>query len=584
MQPQIDTKEAIMKRSGFQFLFLLIIALLLSTNELYAQQGGDAQSSLLPEIDPQDIEIRSEFRARFPGLRRQPILGFNPKPSVYQVDPDRQPFMETQEEVVANLPITDLSRPAAPEYRALYYEPEINAFSRAGVGSFVSPEIEFWGVSRFSENSYAGGQMDYHSSNGHLETENSSFRFFDADGEFATKLSSNVALKLNGGLENSFNRLFELEGSTAPLQVPSGPRKNYTGLNAGIGLDQHTNSIEGWNADIDVRWFNMDMNAGDIGGSATESILNASFGKVWAGNNIQETYGLQASFRGGSYDLSSQNSENWMTLRAGAEYDRLLDYSTQITANADFVYASNAFEDKVYPGFQLKAKHWMHNNLIISAHLSGDPKLQSIEQLHNLNRFLNYRTEPRHTYTIEAGGGIDFEYFPGSTMYASVSYMQAQNYAYFSRASLSSITSADGYYIANYRDANKIKGEAGIIHQLVPDKFWINAKAYVQQPKFNNGDDIPYEESWGINSGASAKLLDRFRIEAWADYVSKRNTLSSTTVDGFFLVGGQLDVDITDKVGVYVKMMNLLSQEYEIWSGYEERPFQAYGGVTIKLN
>lgn len=583
MQTETNTKER-MKRPGFSFLLLIFCTITLSTTSLYAQQG-DSQSSLLPEIDPQDIEIRSEFTARFPGLRRQPILGFNPEPSVYQVDPNRTPFMETQEEVVANLPITDLSRPAPPAYEPLHYEQEINAFGRAGVGSFVSPELEFWGISRFTDKSYVSGRMDYHSTDGHLATKNSSFRFFDADGEYATKISENTSIKLLGGLENSFNRMFQLDNlNTLLVEVPSGPRKKYAGFNAGASVDHYKNSVEGWNADVGVRWFDMNMDAGDIGGSATESIFNGAIQKEWAGSHIQETFALEISGKGGKYDLSSQvDSQNWGTFRAGGEYNRLLDYSTQVTANAGVVYTSNAFEDKVYPGFTFNIKHWLHDNLTVAGHLSGNPKLQTIEQLNNLNRFLNHRAQLRHTYMVKAGGEINLEFLPGSSMYAKVDYMQAQNYAYFMRRSLSG-TGANGYYTVNYADANKIKGEVGATHQLVPDKFWIDAQVYVQQPKLSNGNDIPYEESWGVNSGVSAKFFERLRIEAWADYVSKRNTVSSGDLGGFFLVGGQMDIEITDRIGVYAKMLNLLSQEYEVWDGYEERPFQAYGGVTVKLN
>ncbi|MFH5832341.1 hypothetical protein ACG2F4_01680 [Halalkalibaculum sp. DA3122] len=572
-----------MKRLGLSFLFLFSCTALLSVSDLYAQQG-DAQSNLLPEIDPQDIEIRSEFTARFPGLRRQPILGFNPEPSVYQVDPNRQPFMETDEEVVANLPITDLSRPAPPAYDPLHYEEEIRAFGRAGAGSFVSPELEFWGFNRFSQTSYASGRLDYHSSDGHLDTENSSFRFFDADAEYATKINSNTSLKLLGGAESSFNRLFQLDNlNTLLVDVPPGPRKKYTGVNAGAALDQYKNSIEGWNADIGVRWFDMTMEAGDIGGSAAETVFSGDFEKEWAGSRLQETYGLYASGRGGSYNLRSQGNNNWLTLQAGGQYSRLLDYSTQVDAGAGAVYTSNPFEDKVYPGFSLSIKHWIGDNLTISGQLSGSPKVQTIENLHNLNRFLNHQTPLRHTYRTEAGGSINLEYLPGSSMYARVGYMQAQHYAYFGRSALPS-SNQSGYYRINYMDANKVTGEVGATHQLVPEKFWIDARVYVQQPKLSNGNDIPFEESWGVNSGASAKFFEKLRIEAWADYVSERTALSGTTLGGFFMLGGQVDIQITDRIGVYAKMKNLLSQEYEIWDGYEERPFQAYGGVTIKLD
>ncbi len=82
------------------FAFALVV-IFLAVNPVAAQDQQERESSLLPEIDPQDIEIRSQFKARFPGLRRQPILGFDPTPRVYQIDSDRTPFMETQEQVVA---------------------------------------------------------------------------------------------------------------------------------------------------------------------------------------------------------------------------------------------------------------------------------------------------------------------------------------------------------------------------------------------------------------------------------------------------------------------------------------------------
>ena len=108
-----------------------------------AQTGpGGAQNSLLPEINPQDIEIRSEFKASFPGLRRQPILGFNPKPRVYRIDPDRLPFMENNEEAVANISITQVNRPEAPERKLLQTPDRTRAMVKAGYGSFTTPELE----------------------------------------------------------------------------------------------------------------------------------------------------------------------------------------------------------------------------------------------------------------------------------------------------------------------------------------------------------------------------------------------------------------------------------------------------------
>ena len=122
-------------------LILILIACVFVSSDTTAQSSASDQNSLLPEINPQDIEIRSEFRARFPGLRRQPILGFNPKPRVFQVDPYRMPFMESRDEAVASMAITQLDRPEPPE-RTIIEEPKRRAiFSRAGIGNFTTQNL-----------------------------------------------------------------------------------------------------------------------------------------------------------------------------------------------------------------------------------------------------------------------------------------------------------------------------------------------------------------------------------------------------------------------------------------------------------
>jgi len=145
-----------------EFMNRLLFALLLTSFTLFAgvkavaqdaQQQTGTQQTLLPEIDPQDIEIRSQFQARFPGLRRQPILGFNPRPRVFQIDPNRTPFFEDEETVVANLPIGVLDRPEPPRYMPLGYSDPQNGFARIGIGSYFTPEADVYAVGRLNEKS-----------------------------------------------------------------------------------------------------------------------------------------------------------------------------------------------------------------------------------------------------------------------------------------------------------------------------------------------------------------------------------------------------------------------------------------------
>ena len=51
----------------------------------------------------------------------------------------------------------------------------------------------------------------------------------------------------------------------------------------------------------------------------------------------------------------------------------------------------------------------------------------------------------------------------------------------------------------------------------------------------------------------------------------------------YLLLGAQLDISLTDNIGIYGKAVNLLDREYQKWDGYIERPLQVYGGLTFKF-
>jgi hypothetical protein len=149
-------------------------------------------------------------------------------------------------------------------------------------------------------------------------------------------------------------------------------------------------------------------------------------------------------------------------------------------------------------------------------------------------------------------------------------------------SSTSSMESGILYYQTNYADVYKIRAYAGISHEIVAHRFWLHAKVYAQRPRIKNNGQIPYEEEFGVQSGFSLRPFDQLVIEAWANYVGPRQALNEE-LGGFLLLGGQLDIRITQNIGAYIKLKNILSQEYQVWQGFTERPFQVYGGITLKL-
>jgi hypothetical protein len=558
-----------------------IIVTVLAANPLIAQQQQDTESSMLPEIDPQDIEIRSQFQARFPGLRRQPILGFDPNPRVYQIDPNRTPFMETHEQVVANLPVSQLSRPEPPAYLSFPYASAQNLYSRLGFGSFVSPEAEFWGVKRFNSKSYIGGDFDYSSSDGHLDNQNSSFRFFDANAEYATKLNKKSQLTVNGGFKTSFNNMFDLPATT----IPGNARKEYNGFNLGTEFQHFKNTITGWKASAGIRYYNIDLkNADASSGKSEERVYNLSLAKRWAGGSTDETFTAKVGAKGGNYE-NTIAQDSWLTAQGGLVYERQFNYATDITVDASVYYAQNNIEEKIYVGPEVTVEHPLLDILTVKVTAGAQPYLKTLEQRHTENRFLSVENTLRHSYRMYGKGEASLEYADQGEFNFGFQYEDISDYPIFLRSNNGlSGNPAYGFYEMQYRDAYKVSAFASVVHQIIPEKLQVNGKVYLRSPKLKGGGRIPFEEKIGVNSGLMVRPFDGITFEAWADYVGSRRTFQTDEkLDGFLLLGGRADVQITERFGAYIKLVNILSQDYEVWQGYNERPFQAYGGVTVKL-
>lgn len=563
-----------MARNFTLFLFLTFL-MALSLPSIAQQQ--DTENSLLPEIDPQDIEIRSQFRASFPGIRRQPILGFDPTPRVYQVDPNRQPFMETQEQVVANLPVSELSRPNPPEYNPLKYSENIQAYSQIGMGSYSSPQAKFWGVHRLNNKSYVGGDLDFSSSNGHLDDQPSSFRFFNANGEYAAKLDEYTRLQFNAGGQSDFHYLYELNNQL-PAEQELG--KNYLGFHIDGTLNRFQNTVDGWNVDAGLKYFDVSLEDETLAGDVNETVYRGSFAKRWAGSNVSETFTAKGGVRSGVYG-SGDDQEGWTTLQGGVQYQRLFNYVTMVTGEASVYYTTDIAEDMVYFAPSLEVEHTFSDRLKITGTAEGKPYLKTVQQHHEFNRFIAADNVLRHSYKIEATGEASLEYFRGSTINGGVRYTNTKNLPFYSQGTS---TSGNSYHQINYQNATNFKIFAGITHQLLPERFWVSGRIYAQNPKLDGGNRVPFQETWGINSTVHISPIKRITIEGWADYIGKRQTgITDQELDGIFLLGAQLEVEITERFGAYFRGVNLLDDNYQLWEGYNERPLQIYGGVTVKL-
>lgn len=565
-------------------LFTLFIVLIPALS--FAQDGqAERDNSLLPEINPQDIEIRSEFTARFPGLRRQPILGFNPTPRVFQIDPNRMPFMETREEAVADISITQLGRPEPP-YRSMLEIPNrINTYLRAGFGSYLSPELNGYGFYELNENSIASANVNLRASDGHLNTHESGYRYLDANGSYITRLQDDLKLSVDVGALSDFNYLFDLSDPFQDTSVGETSDKEYNGASGSISLQKVKNSLSGWNLDLGGNIFSSTLNAGNSGssGSIDEQTVHTSFSYYWPGQKIYETFDISGSLEAGTYNSDFFDSQTWTDAQASFRYERLFDFATRVKAKGGIAYISDTFSENIYAAPEVEILHNLSKQLSVTGTAFGRPEIQTVQDHYQNNRFLNSKTQLRHAYQVGASGQVNYQLFDGNRIFGGLSYTRTKDYAYYVREEIPS-ANVLGFFNVNYGTSNIIDLYVGASQQLVPNKFWADVKVYGRSPKLKSGGDIPYEEKLGLKAAVSYKPVKALTINGWTEYIGSRNSPETNTeLNSFLLLNAGTEYQINETFGVYAKLLNILGQDYEIWNGYTERPFQMFGGLTVKF-
>src|SRR5699024_11069274 len=368
-------------------------------------------------------------------------------------------------------------------------------------GSYVSPEVQFWGVTRPSSKTYIGADLDFTSSDGHLDNQKSGFRFLTANGEFATKLNKQTRLAFNAGINNSFNHLFKLDNDPSALyDITETPRNEYGGFSVGAELNQLKNNVSGWNVQANIRYYQSKLEAGDLSGKSSEGVYEASLKKRWAGAQPYETISLALGGKLGDYNNELANNQ-WKTGYLGAEYQRLFNYQTHLTANVRLYYGADAFDEQVYFGPTLTIEQPVFEGALLTGEVGAKPYVQTAEELHSANRLLSPQNTFRHSYKKYGKASLKLNYSEVGSIFGGISYEDISDRAIFDRRTSEAPNAEKLFYRTRYADTKNIRLHAGLTHQIIPEKFWINAEAYAQNPELKDGERVPYTEKLGLNSG-----------------------------------------------------------------------------------
>lgn len=578
--------------TGILKRFLSALILSFAPYVLAAQDA--TPSTLLPDIDPQDIEIRGEFQARFPGIMRQPILGFNPRPRVFQIDPNRMPFIETPEQVVASLPISELDRPAPPSYQFHRHPERFRLWSTTGIGNYMAPEADVYLELPVSDRTIVTGNFHNLSSGSYLEDDSeqtSSFR--NMNGGLGVIHYAGKRSRFDLGLTGRADRNHLPRTGARPV-LGDAPYNNIGVLGANLGYRYSKNAFSFWDVALDASSFNTnndvfyDFISDD--NRFKENRIGAAIRKDWAtqrpGNVLSITSGVAyADYELLGYTTSvnpvlNEVSDSWMVANAGLAFRTRIGYALRASVGGRFFYAQDAIDDGSYYLYpELTLEYQMLDRLKLSGAIEGFVRNQGLIGHSEVNRRLYSYGTPENERGFSISSSAEYEIMEGFKVQSGI------NYTRYNRHSVFSIV-PNTAELLTYRyidDANVFKWDISTWYDVIPEKLHAFGGVYVQTNTDDDGNRIAFRENIGASAGGVLRYTDRTRFHLWADYTGSRKIAPGRSENGYFLLNAKVDVWASRDIGAYVKITNLLNQSYTKWVGYDELPAQVYGGVMIKF-
>lgn len=612
------------------------LLLLLPASPVSAQQSGErAGEGLLPDIDPQDIEIRGDFRARFAGISRQPILGFSPEPRVFRIDPDRMPFMETPEEVVVSLPLSELEPQLGPEQELLETPSQTRLLGYAGFGSYISPEARLFGSTGLGERSRLSGNIRFSSSDGHLDAEpveafspdafpgiDGAFRRLSGDLTLTSLRSENSRLLLNLRGRSDFSQVPRtFFGSDSLFLVDR--RQHLNTLGAGFGWQQQQSVYDFFELHAEYAFTTAEgrgapdriAETGDIVFPSSEYSFDSfehavSVGSSYsrAGSSIGSVYKFDLDIDAGFYgsDLSGgvpeedELRESRYIAGLSGYWQQETDGGNRYRLGARFYAGHDADQELTFmPAPYARYEYRAPERLRINLELGGEMYNRGLETAFAENRLTKqvsplvnerqYYAKAEVRYKIAGGIHADASVL---TAFIDRPFMYS---SYTDSGNQNSWTHPD--------DLLLIQPAAGLSIAVLPQRLSVYADAALNITDMSEPilevealDSFVGYEEYRITAGMRWTPFAGAQIEAWADYLGPRTQLEypaapvasqppayAEDAGEVLLLNLKAEYQFTDLLGVYVKGLNLLDADYELWNSYPERPLQVYAGFSFRF-
>lgn len=570
--------------------FFVLVCLLPSVT-MAQDDGEDAPDQQLPEIAPQEIEIRGELQLSFPSLQRQPLRGFSSPPVIPSVPEDRMPYLPSYKQELEDLP-ESLPAPEAVSQTVTTPAAPKEGVVEIGGGRYGSRFARGRLSLPLSSKQTLSLNADYSGTNGFSPYSGSDVSTPSDELEGGVQFESrHEALSIRAGLHGSVDD-YTLYGLSTLPQPPSDSlvpgRTGYSGgptaqlrtfgsvessLTVSFDRTQYNTETVLRSGGTSTAAFREDRLSADgrltVPVGATPLTVDALAQRAWYGGDVPAETSVRVD--GG---LSLQVVETALiTAQVGG---RALRFEAPMSSRRDLGNASATF---LAP--QGRVELSLGSGATIFA--ENTPSLSSggLDDLYAHSPYVEHAPSVRPTlYTTKAESGFLFSLGP-LRLEPTAGYRYAPSYRYVESPSPAT---PNGAFPVRYGSARIVHGGAELALQGVPH---IEAAVDISvRDGTLIGEDaaIPYFSPLIAHTTFSVAFADqRGRLQMTSTIESPRPTTPTGDVEVGTYVSADLEgsYELTSLLDAVMRINNLSPGAPKRWARYARPPTTIMGGFRI---
>lgn len=574
-------------------LYTIILCSFLSSiflsSIVYAQE-----TPVLPDLAPRQVEITGDLAISFPSLRRQPLIGFNPPPTVPGIPTSRRPYTDAYKQSGAELPPSPLVPPEPPAVSAFASREAHSGRVTVQAGRYLDRVLDADIELYVDDVQSVTASVSYFGTDGHDDTPtggSTARDLFSSDIRWRRTAGPGV-MGFEAGLTRDAWSLFGATPVSGALALPDPDRTvsalrvgSQWGSRPGADLPFHIH-LKWTTAQVETDIFDPAVRQ-DPSTDRDESRLDGRFGVTVPVSSW--TVGLKASGA-----LSGLDESGSIALNTTRDADARLTLASprgrrlELEVGAALLAFESDPQRLVSPSYSEtflvpsgRMTFWFNESTSFFA--GSDPGLARHSSLSLLQNNPYVRDEPTvlpDLFSIRGFAGI-MSTNRYTELEVRAGFDRAPSYGFYAEIPVPLNGYSAGYFDRRFDEADRFYIQSSVAVILSPT-FHSGISATVQQTELSvTKGEIPFTSPVSVRPWIQGSSLgDRldFYSELLFESARNRNTAGTVETDDFWKIEAQVRYHVRPGFSVTAGARHVLS-EPDFWSGVPLEESAVHAGV-----